>query len=193
MTPQDFLDRGFVADLNASETRTDVWCPAIGPNDYFERMFCATFDHLIRSAVGAGYEHIAVMGLSLGAFGAIRYAIAHDRAIEQILLLAPFLANSGIISEVERAGGLAHWTPGPLSPHDVERPGLAWLQKYQTAAPPRPRLSLGYGTQDRFAAAARLIAEILPPERTITAPGGHEWQTWRLLWQRMLADHSDKI
>ena len=52
--------------------------------------------------------------------------------------------------------------------------------------PGRPALYLGYGTSDRFAAAHRQLAQVLPGERVFTTHGGHDWPPWRRLWEQML-------
>jgi enterochelin esterase-like enzyme len=47
-------------------------------------------------------------------------------------------------------------------------------------------LHLGFGTEDRFAAGHRLMAAALEPETVSTVPGGHDWRTWRQLWENFL-------
>jgi len=49
-----------------------------------------------------------------------------------------------------------------------------------------PKVYLGYGTDDRFAAASQLLAERLPAAQVVTLPGGHDWATWICLWQHLL-------
>ncbi len=49
-----------------------------------------------------------------------------------------------------------------------------------------PTLHLGFGTEDRFAAAHRLLAALLPVERVAMLGGGHDWPTWEALWECML-------
>ncbi len=31
-----------------------------------------------------------------------------------------------------------------------------------------------------------MAAEVLPPERVFTAPGGHAWKAWRALWEQFV-------
>jgi hypothetical protein len=45
---------------------------------------------------------------------------------------------------------------------------------------------LGYGDEDRFAAAAALFAETLPEGRTFIVPGGHRWPVWAEIWGELL-------
>jgi hypothetical protein len=42
------------------------------------------------------------------------------------------------------------------------------------------------GRSDDFARANGMAAEVLPPERVFTAPGGHDWKAWRSLWEQFV-------
>ena len=52
-----------------------------------------------------------------------------------------------------------------------------------TAEPP---LHLGLGREDRFAERHRVLAAALEPGEVDTVPGGHDWPTWRRLWDNFL-------
>ena len=45
---------------------------------------------------------------------------------------------------------------------------------------------LGYGTEDGFAQQNSLLAKELPPQNVFTVAGGHDWETWKLLWIEVL-------
>ena len=188
VTPEDFVARGLVAALQA-RVAADVTALAIDPNDYFERDFTSRLrNEILLPARDGGYARIVILALSLGALGALRYAERASEDLDGLILLAPFLGNPGTIAEVERAGGLGAWIPAPLSRSDIERPGLLWLKSHTAGAPARPWLHLGFGTEDRFRAGARLLAASLPPDCITALPGDHDWPTWARLWQAML-DH----
>jgi len=183
--PEDFEINGFIAALKG---KAEMTVPPIGPNDYIERDFAETLKaRVIAPARDAGYGRIALLALSSGALGALRYVTRFEADIEGLIFLAPFLANPGTIAEVERAGGLASWTPGQLSVTDIERPGLLWLKK-RAAEGRGPWLHLAFGTEDRFQSGARLLAEVTPAGSVTSCPGGHDWPTWIQLWTTML-DH----
>ena len=130
-------------------------------------------------AAEQGAKRIHLLGISLGGLGALLYARAHPTRITGLTLLAPFIGSRGLIAQVERAGGIGHWRPAVIETD--EQQVLAWLGQGQDL----PEMALGYGTEDRFAAAHRLLARLLPPERVVTVPGGHDWPTWCRLWQEI--------
>ena len=61
-----------------------------------------------------------------------------------------------------------------------------WIKRHEGGAGVGPRLYLGYGTRDRFAKASALLAAHLPPQHVLSIPGGHDWRTWKRLWDAFL-------
>ena len=179
VTPEDFT--GLIAQLQ-STMPADAMALAIGSDDYLDAALAARLHETI-AASRPRYARIVILALSLGALGALRYVQTYRDHLNGLILLAPFLGNPGTIAEIERSGGFAAWSPGALAPSDMERPGLVWLK----AQRPRPWLHLAFGREDRFAAGARLLAEILPPSGVTSLPGDHDWPTWTRLWAVALA------
>jgi len=156
---------------------------------------------VILPARARGVEEIWLVGISLGGVGALLYEAEHPGEIAGAVLLAPFLGNPPIIEEVTAAGGLAGWKPGPApaGEEDFQRRLWRFLHARLTppapstggagAAPgrPAPRLYLGWGEDDSFAGANRLLADALPAEAVLTVPGGHDWPPWRDLFAGLLA------
>lgn len=126
-------------------------------------------------------RRIWMLGISLGAMGALMHAAAFPRAVAGIIVLAPFLGTRGLIAEAVAAGGLSRWSPGPIPHGDIERGLLAGLGR---ALP--PNLYLGCGTEDRYHDASRLLAGDLPRDRVVWQGGGHDWACWRMLWAQLL-------
>jgi len=157
------------ADMHAEEFQANGFLDGEGPVD--------------RIAVETGMEcyldEVSVALLHDQVIAPAHVRGTHPDLIAGTILLAPFIGSRGLIAEVERAGGLRHWQPANLS--TAERRLLAWLG----AGKGLPDMHLGYGTDDRFAAAHRLLADLLPAERVVTAPGGHDWPTWCRLWQTL--------
>ena len=183
MKAQEFVDHGFIAALRAHGTAVDAVIADAHADLYLDDSILERLGaDVILPAMTRGYAALWLLGVSLGGMGALGYAQAHPRQVEGIVLLAPFLGVPGTIAEVRRAGGLARWEPG-LVADDRERAVLAWLKEL---GPGHPTLMLGYGRGDRFAAGHALLAERLPAERVVIEEGGHDWETWAKLWQRIL-------
>ncbi|HEX3914470.1 MAG TPA: hypothetical protein VHW71_13245 [Steroidobacteraceae bacterium] len=120
-------------------------------------------------------------GISLGGMAALDYASCYLGELDGLCLLAPYLGNRMLIDEIA-AQGLHAWEPGELAEADTERRIWRFIK---TGAGARP-LFLGFGSDDRFAAAHRLLATALPAERVKVADGAHDWRTWTGLWEDFL-------
>jgi len=127
---------------------------------------------------------VRLLGISLGAHLAMaclaRAAASSPpprpaRRVNGALLLAPYLGPRDIVAQV--AAG------APLAPGDIDHDIWQWLR--QDGAD-RCELHLGYGSEDRFAAAHALMAALLPPDHVDVQPGGHAWPVWSALWNRHL-------
>jgi pimeloyl-ACP methyl ester carboxylesterase len=184
---QDLVQQGFVRALRERRLPVDVVAVDAHLGYYLERSLSSHLtDDILAPARARNYRRIWLMGISLGGMGALIYASEHPSDIEGVILLAPFLGARGTIAEVVRAGGLAQWQPGAIKADDDERQLLAWIKAYPPAAAAPPGIYLGYGTNDRFAAASNLLAQRLPAAQVVTIAGGHDWATWLHLWQRWL-------
>lgn len=185
--PQDLVEQGFIRAIRDRGLPVDVVAVDIHMDYYLQRnvIECLTED-VIGPARGKGYARIWLLGISLGGLGALTYARKHAADIEGVILLAPFLGTRGMIAEVASAGGLNQWQPGAINPDDDERMLLAWLKTYRADDPASPRIYMGYGKNDRFAPASILLAERLPARRVTAVEGGHDWPTWRQLWNHLL-------
>ena len=185
--PEDLVQRGFVQALRERGLPVDVVAVDAHLGYYLERSVIERLtDDIIAPARARNYRRIWLMGISLGGMGSMIYTRAHAAEIEGVILLAPFLGDRGTIAAVVRGGGLNHWQPGEIQPGDDERLLLAWLKAYQPDNPALPKIYLGYGQDDRYAAASAMLAERLPPEQVVTTQGGHDWATWIHLWKQLL-------
>lgn len=184
--PQDFLRHGFVRALRERGLPVDV-VAADSHAGYFtsQTLVERLREDVIAPARARGYRAVWLAGISLGGYGSLLYAREHGRDVDGIILLAPYLGSRGLVAQIERAGGLAAWQPEPFPAYDYERALLVWLKQYE-AGPGRPPIYLGYGADDRFAAAHRLLAARLPRERVWVLAGGHDWATWSALWAAIL-------
>lgn len=141
---------------------------------------------VIAPAIAQGYEQIWLVGVSMGGLGALFYIREYPQDITGVVALAPFLGDANMVQEITDAGGLWQWHIPPVPPGDFPRELWQWLKVYLQRHDKEPPLYLGYGQQDRFAPANDLLATYLPKTDVLTIPGGHEWSTWKSLWQTLL-------
>jgi enterochelin esterase-like enzyme len=116
---------------------------------------------------------------------ALNYASSYPDEFAGLCLLAPYLGNRMLTREIAAARGLPAWEPEELAEADEER--RIW--RYIKRRPDSRRMYLGFGQDDRFSAAHRLLAGALPPDSVDVVAGGHEWRTWSKLWENFLDSH----
>lgn len=188
---EDFEHRGIIDDMRRHGVDADAIAVDAHFGYYANQIILERItEDVIELARMDGYENIWLAGVSLGGFGAVLYAAHHASQLQGLILFAPFLGTERIIAEIQAAGGLAAWTPGEVGAGDYQRTLWAWLKAQtadevsdgQAALP----IFLGYGEQDKFAAANALLAAQLPAARVVAIPGGHNWRTWKLIWSRIL-------
>jgi pimeloyl-ACP methyl ester carboxylesterase len=158
-------------------------------------------EDVINPARARGYERIWLIGNSLGGFGSLSYVREYPNEISGIVLLGPYVGDRSIIKEIESAGGLLRWEPGDVvlkTREDDEKRIWIWLKEHGLQGQFRanedcskkqtcvPKIYLGYGTNDRLTYAQNLLASLLPPKQVIAIDGGHDWSTWKKLWDRFL-------
>jgi hypothetical protein len=121
------------------------------------------------------------------------YAASNPGDLDGVCLLAPYLGSRILIREIAAASGLAAWAAGPAAESDEERRIWRFIQARHPLARRadarpwyRPSLYLGYGREDRFSDAHRLMAEALPAGAVDVVPGGHDFTTWTVLWENFL-------
>ena len=142
-------------------------------------------EDVIEPARKLGYREIWLVGISMGGLGAILYDTAYPGDVTGLCLLAPYLGEGSLLEEISRAGGLARWQPG-AGKGDQEREIWLRLRAYAAAEKSAGRVYLGFGNSDRFAATNRFFGDLLPGGQMMTASGGHDWPTWRTLWDLTL-------
>lgn len=186
MHAEDFVTHGFIEAAHAYAPFVDILVAEPDLDLYLDGTIGAQLAALIPAKDAGRYAQTWLAGISLGCFGAL-LAASPPAAVEGIILLAPFLGTLGLIAEIDRAGGLAKWEAGVIAANDHERRLLARLKHYGGGPETWPIIHLGYGKSDRFAAASRLLAALLPQDRVCAVEGAHDWPSWSLLWRRILA------
>lgn len=187
--PDQFFDAGLVDDTARASDRCDlvVVDAHIG---YYQRGVVTERleEDVLRVAQARGYREIWLVGISMGALGALLLAREHPDQIRGLVLLSPWLGEPETIRAVTEAGGLGSWEPPPI---DMASPGLddataavlTWLRERDDGG---PALYVGVGEDDRWREHAALLEPLAREEHTIVVEGRHEWGTWRRLWLRVL-------
>jgi pimeloyl-ACP methyl ester carboxylesterase len=186
---RSFAEEGLVADVQARGLPFDMAAPNAHFAYYAARNLLVRLKaDVIDPARAAGYRRIYLVGVSMGGLGSLLYAEEHPDDIAGIFLIAPFLGYERIIAEIQAAGGAAGWQPGPYDPdEDWERMIWHWLQaSYAGGSASGTPLFLAYGEADDYVEGQRLLADILPRDHVYRVDGGHDYATFRRLWDRFL-------
>jgi hypothetical protein len=178
----DFVTAGFAEAVGARRLPLDLALVDLELQHLGDR---AVLEHLRTQLVLPARKmgvSIWLAGISIGGQFALEYAAAHPDDFEGLCLLAPYLGNRMLIAEIAAAPGLEAWEPGDLAQGDEERRIWRFIKTRSGSKP----LHLGFGRDDRFVAAHRLLAAVLPAASVDIVPGGHEWRTWTTLWENFL-------
>ncbi|MDQ6684337.1 MAG: alpha/beta hydrolase [Pseudomonadota bacterium] len=187
--PEDYVEHGFSDRLRQRQVAADILLVDAHLGYYSERDILDRLQlDVIAPARERGYRHIWLVGISVGAYGAMLYsssAPARSAEIDGIVAIAPYLGNRRYATSVETSGGLKSW-PGATqaAPGDVDETLWRWLQTL--VARPETPLYLAYGRDDRFAYSDRVLAAALPADHVFSLPGGHDWPVWESLWERLV-------
>jgi len=181
--PEDFVRAGFVQAVRERHLAVDLVFAGIELEEVtggtaVERLH----EELILPARAAGCR-VWLGGISLGGYLALCCAERHAPELAGLCLFAPYLGSHIVTGEIERARGVAAWEPQEAAHDDDERRVWRFIKTLPTGTLP---VHLGLGREDRFRGRHRLLAAALAPQSVDTVPGGHDWPTWRQLWERFL-------
>lgn len=138
-------------------------------------------DEVIAPARARGYREIWLGGASMGGMGTLLYDQAYPGEIDGMILLAPYLGDRAILSQIMAAGGVARWDPGPSQTlsedtwqHELWRHLKTWGDDPALAR----NVWLAYGDDDRLREAMPVLTPLLRPEQVLVYDGGHDWTVW---------------
>jgi pimeloyl-ACP methyl ester carboxylesterase len=181
-----FEEHGFVQELQRRNPGIDMVGVEAHLGYYLDRTLPRRLkEDVITPAQKLGYRRIWLVGISMGGLGALLYDTTYPGDLTGICLLAPYLGDGSLLEEIGRSGGLARWQPVEAN-SDIEREIWVTLKAYLQSERSAGRVYLGFGTRDRFAAADRFFAGLLPTGQVLSVPGSHDWPTWRALWDLTL-------
>lgn len=134
-----------------------------------------------------GVRVVRVVGVSMGGMGALIHDLEYPDDIDEIYLLSPFIGNEKVIDEIRTAGGVRAWEGKPQGEWDYSRRLWRSLESKWLVREDRPKTSLACGTEDRLVESNRLFAhDFLREDQALWRSGGHDWPTWRSLFQEMI-------
>ncbi|MDB5882302.1 MAG: alpha/beta hydrolase [Ramlibacter sp.] len=139
-------------------------------------------DEVIVPARRRGYQQVWLVGASMGAMGAVMYDRAYANDVTGMVLLAPYLGEHPVLSDIAAAGGAAAWQPPPkpasINPDNFQQELWRHLQSWSRQPAAARNVWLAYGKTDRLREAVPLLAPLLPPGHVLVREGGHEWSVW---------------
>ena len=182
-----FAAEGFVDAVRARKLPADMVAADASIGYYGKRLLVPRLqEDIIEPAKREGYRQIWLVGISIGATGALWYGREHPDDLAGMVLLAPYLGAQAKSLEVAGGGGLHRWSLPPQHRGEFEWDLWEIATWYTDPERTTGRVYLGYGRQDEFAFANQLLADVLPREQVFVMDGGHDWKTWRTLWNRIL-------
>lgn len=184
-----FAEEGFIAAIRATGASVDLVAANATMGYYFRGTVADRLERDVFAPHRPGHERVWILGVSMGGFGALHYASQHADSVDGVIVLAPYLGDRDLAAEIQRAGGLARWTPDPPAPptrRTYQRQLWSWLHRATAPDARAPALFVGHGDDD-IKTAGRVLAAALPADHVFHAPGGHDWPVWRGLLRTILA------
>ncbi|MFT4515411.1 MAG: pimeloyl-ACP methyl ester carboxylesterase [Planctomycetota bacterium] len=188
--PSYYESHGLVEMARTANPNFDVIC-ADAHFGYYKQTSIVERLHVdVIQPIAGRYEHIWLVGISLGGLGCVAYADEHPELVDGVILMAPYMGCEQAIDEVRAAGGVRTWTrptdtEATTGSHRRFRDVWTWYHEVVTQPGDSPKLLLGYGEQDRFADTNALVATELPAAQVLTRPGGHKWTVWKRLFDEL--------
>lgn len=185
--PEEFIRAGFIDVLRRHQPSFDIALvdPALQfIGDALDERTLQILQETVVEPARRHYGQIWMAGISLGGFLALAHAACYPGQLNGLCLLAPY-PGTRIPTRVrtQEAEQISLCQSVPAERHDLESRVRQWLQAKDRSA---TAIWLGYGKQDRFADGLQRVAASLPPQATDVIEGGHDWETWTLLWSRFM-------
>jgi pimeloyl-ACP methyl ester carboxylesterase len=182
-TPEDFLAAGFDESVRRRHLPIDLIFVDVEMKHLGDRSAVTQLhEQIVLPLRARGCETLWFLGISLGGFIALDYASKNRQTLNGVCVLAPYLGNRILTREITRVG-LRAWDAALPTEVDEERRIWNFLKTQDAHS---RFIYLGFGQNDRFAESHRLMATTLSPEAVDVVPGGHDWSTWKILWDHFL-------
>jgi hypothetical protein len=179
----DLRKSGVAQAVQSAWPDADVMLAALALGYYMEgQAEQRLHDEVVEPARRRGYAQVWLVGASLGGMGAVMYDRAYPNQVTGTVLLAPYLGEHGVLSEIAAAGGVAAWQappkPAAITPDNFQQELWRHLQTWSRWPEAARNVWLAYGKTDRLREAVPLLAPLLPPGHVLVRDGGHEWRVW---------------
>lgn len=125
-------------------------------------------------------REVLLVGVSMGGFGAVILASQNPDAVQELVLIAPFLGGRKFTERMKR--GELNEQPGD----GPRKRALLSCWNFLVNSKDTHRITLLVGEGDRFFPVAQVLQDLAPHVRVIHGPGGHNWRTWSVLFQKYL-------
>ncbi len=184
--PQDFVDQGFVSAVRKQRIDADIQIVDAHIRYYTNQQIVKRLeDEVVAPAKAKGYKHLWFVGISLGGYGTLLYTAQNPSVVDGFFTMAPYMGTKDIPEDIERQGGLKRWSTQVTGNMDID----LWNSLKSYIDPPAsfPQAFIGFGLSDRFALPNSLFAAVLPKGRSFPISGGHDWATWKQLWDQFLS------
>lgn len=184
----DFEQYGFVSALQQRYPKADLVCPDAHFGYYRERsLLPRLYQDFIDPARRNGYQHIYLVGVSLGGLGSLLALSDRPQLFDGVVLLAPYSGEDDLhraVSDYLSGTGAPPWSTPPSPSDDSLAQLWHWLLDNKSVLQ-NGQVWLGYGESDRLSG-HELLAGLLPVSRVITMEGGHRATVFAQLWQQIL-------
>ena len=172
--------------INADMVSVDVNVYHLVKEMMIERVEKDIFERAKKS----GYKNIWLVGVSLGGLNSLLFNIKHENDICGVVTLAPYVANTPLIEDLRNAKEVMNWEPDSndnrRSLDNILQFLWVWL-KEKSSKDDLNHIYLGYGKQDRYIGAIKLLENILDKNHVVAVEGGHNWSTAQKIWQKQLS------
>lgn len=182
---KEFFSHARKAGVKADMVAMSIHIRHLMENKMIERI---EFDVYL-DAIKNGYKNIWLVGVSIGGLNSLLFYRKHMKGLCGVVALAPYVAGGVLLEELQK-DGIENWEPKEVYEMMLFEKKLqflwAWLQQQQSDNNLKS-LYLGYGKQDRFIEAIKLLESILDKKNIIAIDGEHDWETGQKVWQQQLA------
>lgn len=130
---------------------------------------------------------VTLFGASFGGFGALYLARNFPDQCDQLVLAAPYLGGRGLLKRLIDQG------PDNVIPKNRREAEVIANWRFLLAAERSgtPDVTILIGERDRLMPAVQLLRTQAPTLKVQTAPGGHKWIVWRVLFADWLAAQAE--